>query len=295
MAAVVLSACAGPGSEQQADSAATETPEAVTASAAAISSYVGDVDEQIGQQYRTLAVHNFMRGDNAAGIIAIFNDHNQPLRLYIYPEGKLTGDQTETWIYLDSLTAKPVLLREIVATTGKVTENSFYFGNNALLQAETREAKDLTALEEAEIKPYQSPGGQDFRLQPAAVDSLAKQAISAVEADRKDLSKEANYLRKQGAAYWATGNEPGWSLAVIPNKKILFNFNYGEDKYEFPWSDAQKGNKESTEFNSRIEGHTLVAKFENKRCTDDADIAHPMTVTVTFDGKNYPGCGQSLY
>lgn len=297
IAAVVLSACAGPSTEKQAeDSVATGTPAAVTASAADISTYVGDVDEQIGQHYRMLAVHNYLRGDDAAGIVGVFNDHNQPLRLYIYPEGKQVGNQTETWLYLDSLTGKTVLLREIVVDKDKVTEHSFYFGDNTLLQAETRTAKDLTELEEAEFTPYQSAeSATDYRLKPATVDSLAKEVIRVVEADRKDLSKEANYVRKQGAAYWATGNEPGWSIAVIPNKKILFNFNYGENKYEFPCSDAQKGDRSSTEFNSKIEGHTLVAKFEDKRCTDDADITHPMTVTITFDGKTYRGCGQSLY
>ena len=297
IAAVVLSACAGPSTEKQAeDSVSTATPRAVVASTEAISSYAGDVDEKISGQYRMLAAHNYMRGDNAAGIVAVFNDNNQPLRLYIYPEGKQVGAQTETWLYLDSLTGKTVLLREIVAIKDKVTENSFYFGNDSLLQAETRAAADLTALDEAEFTAYKSPDSEtDYRLQPAAVDSLAKQVIRAAESDRKDLSSAANAVRKQGAAYWATGNEPGWSIAVIPNKKILFSFNYGENKYEFPCSAAQKGDKEAAEFTSQIEGHTLVAKFEDIRCTDDADIMHSMTVTVTFDGKTYKGCGQSLY
>lgn len=296
-AAVVLSACAGPSSEKQAAGDSTVTvPEAVTASATDIASYVGDVDEKIGAQYRTLAVHNYMHGDNAAGIVAVFNDHNQPLRVYIYPEGKQVDEQRETWLYLDSLSGKPVLLREIVTTKDSVTENSFYFGNNTLLQAETRAAKDLPSLEAAGFAPYQSATGQDnYRLRPSAVDSLVKEVLQVVEADRKDLSKEANLMRKQGAAYWGTGNEPGWSIAVIPNKKIFFNFNYGENKYEFPCNDAQKGDRETMEFNTRSDGHTLLAKFENRRCTDDADIMHPMTVTVTFDGKTYQGCGLSLY
>ena len=71
--------------------------------------------------------------------------------------------------------------------------------------------------------------------------------------------------------------------------------NYGQDKYEFPFSDAQKGDQDASEFTTAIKGHKLTAKFENKRCTDDADIKHPMTVTINLDGKIYRGCGQPLY
>lgn len=294
---VVFAACAGPSSEKEAVADSTQsTIPAVSSTPTDISTYVGNIDEKSGSDYYLLALHDFLNAENSNGIVAVFNNSGQPLRLYLYPEGDQRIKAPETWIYLDSSSGKPVLLREIVESQSNVTENSFYYSNDSVLQAETRSAADLPGLEKAVFAGYQSPAPpSDYRLQPAEISKLVEKVLTAVKADRKDLSKAANIVRKDGASHWGTGNEPGWSIAVIPHKKIILHMNYNRDKYEFPYSDAQKGDKEATEFKTTIKGHTLTAKFENKRCTDDADIKHPMTVTIQFDGKTYQGCAQSLF
>ncbi|MRG47840.1 hypothetical protein GFS24_22145 [Chitinophaga sp. SYP-B3965] len=295
--AIVFTACAGPSSEKEAVADSTQkAPAAVSSTPTDISTYVGDIDEKAGSDYCLLTLHDFLNGENSNGAVAIFNNSGQPLRLYLYPEGDQRIKAPQTWIYLDSLSGKPVMLREIVESENNVTENSFYYGNDSVLQTETRAAADLASLEKAAFTGYQSPAApSDYRLQPAEVAKLVEKVLAAVKADRKDLSKAANIVRKDGASHWGAGNEPGWSIAVIPHKKIVLHMNYDRDKYEFPISDAQKGDQEATEFSTNIKGHTLTAKFENKRCTDDADIKHPMTVTILFDGKTYQGCGQSLF
>ncbi|WP_343305308.1 hypothetical protein AAHN97_27675 [Chitinophaga niabensis] len=294
---MMLAACAGPSSEKKAETDSVQTnATAVSSTPTEISTYVGDIDEKSGSDYYLLALHDFLNGENSNGIVATFNNSGQPLRVLLYPEGDQRIKAPQTWIYLDSLSGKPVLLREIVESEKNVTENSFYYGNDSVLQSETRAAADLPSLEKAAFTAYQSPAApSDYRLQPAEVSKLVAKVLTAVKADRKDLSKGANIVRKDGASHWGTGNEPGWSIAVIPNKKIILHMNYNQDKYEFPYSDAQKGDNEATEFITTIKDHTLTAKFENKRCTDDADIKHPMTVTIRFDGKTYQGCGQSLF
>lgn len=295
--AVVFGACAGPSSEKEAvaDSSQT-TPAAVSSTPTDISTYVGDIDEKSGTDYYLLALHDFARGDNSTGVVATFNNNGKPLRIYLYPEGDQRTKAPQTWLYLDSVSGKTVLLREIVESEGNVTENSIYYGNDSVLQTETRAAADLPGLEKATFATYQSPdAANDYRLKPTEVNKLVEQVLAAVKTDRKDLSAGANTVRKDGASHWATGNEPGWNLAVIPHKKIVLQMNYGKDKYDFPFSDAQKGDQDASEFTTTIKGHTLTAKFENKRCTDDADIIHPLTVTIKFDGKTYQGCGQSLF
>lgn len=295
LAAAMLAACAGPSTEQKADSTAVQ-PAGIHANPGYISTYAGNIDEQSGSNYRMLALHDYKRGDHSIGVMGLFRDSAHAVRLYLYPEGKQPGPQTETWLYLDSANGRAVLLREIVTQDGKVTEHSFYYNNDSVLQAETRAATDLTLLEDAAFAPFQSPAPTlDFRLRPAAVDSLAQKVIRAVLEDRQDLSPAANAWRKEGASYYGVGNEPGWNVAVIPNRKIVLKTNYGKDEYQFPYGDPLKNEREATQFSSEANGHTFSVKFEQRSCTDDAGNKHPMTVTVLLDGKKFSGCGLSLY
>ena len=293
--AMLCFACAGPSAEKKKPGGDSRALSTMT-NAADISTYVGHIDEKAGTQYRMLAMHDYGQNDQSSGVVAVFTNTNRPLRVYLYPEGRGTDFSTETWIYLDSLSGKTVLLREMITSDKEVKENSFYFGQDTILHAETRAAANVSALEHAAFTPYvPSSPLTDSHLKPAQVDTLVQQVISAVRADRKDLSPAANEMRRQGASHWGTGNEPGWMLAVIPHQKIVFHTNYGQDKFEFPYADAQKGNDDATEFTTNENGHTLSVKFENKVCSDDADAVHPMTVTVKMDGKTFRGCGQSLY
>ncbi len=294
----LLAACAGPSSEKKAAEAAEDSASAATEieHTTDISAYIEGVDDYADKGGRMLTAHDFAVGDNSSGLVGIYSASGKPLRLYLYPESHQSGYATESWIYLDTLNGKPIMLREIIKETNRVRENSFYYQGNALAHSESRVAADLAALNNAEFGPYKSPYPEnDYRLKPADVNTLATQVLDAVRSQRKDLSKAANEMRLAGASHWATGNEPGWSLAIIPHEKIIFTGNYGADKFELPYTDAQKGNKDATEFSTSGNGHTLSARFEPKRCTDDAGKKHEMTVTVTVDGKELKGCGDMLY
>jgi uncharacterized membrane protein len=291
----LFTACAGPSSEKKAEEAEDSAAVSEIEHTTDISAYIENIDEHAGKT-RMLTAHDFAMGDNSAGLVALYSPTWKPLRLYLFPESQQTAVSTESWIYLDTLNGRPIVLREVVKDKNSVRENTFYYKDNNLAYSETRSAKDLAELEDAAFAPYKSTDTvSDFRLKPSDVYALATQIMEAVRAERKDLSKVANEMRLLGGSHWATGNEPGWSLAVIPQDRIIYTGNYGADKFEFPYTDAQKGDKEATEFNTKSNGHTLTAKFELKRCTDDADKKHEMTVTVTVDGKAYKGCGDLLY
>ncbi|WP_123846625.1 hypothetical protein [Chitinophaga lutea] len=291
----LFAACAGPSSEKKAEGS-DSTIAAEIEHTTDISAYIENIDDQAAKSGRMLVSHNFAMGDNSAGLVGIYSATGKPLRLYLYPESHLPVVSTESWIYLDSLNGQPMMFREIVKEKNTVRENTFYYKGNSLAYSETRSAADLAALENAAFTPYKSATpDSDFRLKPADVNTLATQVMTALNAERKDLSKVANEMRLKGASHWATGNEPGWSLAVIPHEKIIYTGNYGADVVEFPYADAQKGDKDATVFTTSVKGHTLTATFEVKRCTDDADKKHELTVTLKVDGKALRGCGDSLY
>ncbi len=287
---MLLAACSG-GADKKAD--AEEAAEA--ARITAISAYVSSIDEKAATN-KVMAAHNFVNGDNTAGLIGLYSIKDTPIRLYIFPEGPPGDSSIETWFYLDTVTVEVKMLREVITTKTGVIENTFYFDTDTLIDSESRRAKDLPSLEAAAITEYESPFGKtDYRFSAAEVNLLAERAAVALKIDRKDLSPKANELRQLGASHWAVGNEPGWHLAVIPHKKIVYTGNYGEKVIEFPAADAQKGDKDATIFTSSANGHTLTAKFDNTVCTDDGDKKYPFTVTITVDGKTYRGCGQSLF
>jgi uncharacterized membrane protein len=292
----LFAACAGPSSEKKAEEG--EAAEEQSAAVSAISNYAGSIDVKASSGSKMMAAPNFNSGDETSGVIGVFSENDTPIRLYIYPEGSQPGTDTstETWFYLDTVTVAVKVMREIITTPSGVTENSFYFEKDTLLQAETRKAPSVAALDSAEIVPYQSPYGQeDFRFSAKAMNDLAQRAAAALNVTRTDQSPGANEARKQGASYWATGNEPGWSLAIIPFKKISYTGNYGEQKIEFPPAQAEKGDNDATLFNTSANGHTLNIIFEDKVCTDDAGKKSPNTVTLKLDGKVLRGCGQSLF
>lgn len=285
----LLAACAG-GGEKKAEAEAAEASRIST-----ISAYVSSIDEKTVTN-KMMAAHNFVNGDNSAGLIGLYSGKDTPIRFYIFPEGPPGDSSIETWFYLDTVTVQVKMLRELITTPKGVTENTFYFDQDTLLGAESRSAADLPALETAAITPYDSPFGKtDYRFSAAEVNQLTQRADAALRIDRKDLSPKANEMRRQGASHWAVGNEPGWWLAVIPHKKIIYTGNYGENVIEFPAADPQKGDNDATIFTTKSGTHTLTAKFDNVVCTDDADKKHPFTVTLTVDGKTFRGCGEPLY
>lgn len=292
---VLFAACAGPSSEKKAEEG--EATDELSAAVSTISNYATSIDVKASSGNKTMAAANFNSGDNTAGVIGVFSEKNTPIRLYIYPEGPQPDTSVETWFYLDTVTVAVKLMREIITAPGGVTENSFYFEGDTLLQSETRKARDLASLDSAEIVPYESPYGRDdLRFNAQEVNDLAQRASVALTITRRDLSPGANEARRQGASHWATGNEPGWSLAIIPFKKILYTGNYGEQKIEFPPAQAEKGDNDATLFSTAsADGHKLEITFENKVCTDDAGKKSPSTVTLKLDGKTLRGCGQSLF
>ena len=100
----------------------------------------------------------------------------------------------------------------------------------------------------------------------------------------------------RGADFWATGNEPGWTLE-IDWQTILFVTNYGQDSYRFgrPDPDVDQS-RETTAYTARDGGHGITVRLTAVACTDSmSGEAFETTVQITLDGRVYQGCGQPLH
>jgi putative lipoprotein len=127
----------------------------------------------------------------------------------------------------------------------------------------------------------------------AALSLLAACATSPRAARTPSSSASAAQAeRLDDADFRAIGNEPGWHMDIANGEKILLVTDYGEHRYEFPFSkpDSSSG-RES--YDITASGHHLVAVIEQKPCNDSmSGRAFVATVTVTVDGQEYTGCGE---
>lgn len=100
--------------------------------------------------------------------------------------------------------------------------------------------------------------------------------------------------KADGASFWAVGNEPGWSLAVYPEEKLMFVADYGAKVVTTTNPGAQTdGNK--TLFNARTEANVLSVEIIAQRCEDTmSGEVRDYQVKVTHNDTLYAGCGQDL-
>ena len=112
--------------------------------------------------------------------------------------------------------------------------------------------------------------------------------------NRRRLVIEDAKLR--GIDYWATGNEPGWHLEVDAHS-LRFITNYGQNRHTFaePQPQVDQANRR-TLYKSESSGSTITVQIDGKTCQDSmSGERFESTVTVTFNGKNYHGCGLALH
>ncbi len=136
-------------------------------------------------------------------------------------------------------------------------------------------------------------GGKSRALLALALLSLLAACATSPRAARTPSStaSAAQAERLDNADFRAVGNEPGWHMDIANREKILLVTDYGDHRYEFPFSkpDSSYG-RES--YDITASGHHLVAVIEQRPCNDSmSGRAFVATVTVTVDGQEYTGCG----
>ena len=100
--------------------------------------------------------------------------------------------------------------------------------------------------------------------------------------------------RALGAALRAVGQEPAWSLTVVPGTGLTFVTDYGQRRIATPDPGAQTRGAE-TVYHAVTESVDLRIVVTEAPCTDAMSAApYPLTVVVTLGGETVTGCGRRL-
>jgi putative lipoprotein len=112
--------------------------------------------------------------------------------------------------------------------------------------------------------------------------------------DRRRSVIESAKLR--GVDFWATGNEPGWTLEIDPDSIHMIT-SYGLELFEFEKPEPridQRGRQ--TVYQAANAEHELEIMIRGEVCTDSmSGESFEVTVELTLDGVRYRGCGQALH
>jgi len=106
-----------------------------------------------------------------------------------------------------------------------------------------------------------------------------------------NLARTEGRCQQQGGneeSWRASGNEPGWLLAVGPEVVVLKRL--GQPDVNVPGTPIVRDGG-VVRFESRTEASWLKARFENKVCNDTmADAVFGWTATVEINGQTLKGC-----
>ena len=112
-----------------------------------------------------------------------------------------------------------------------------------------------------------------------------------VRASGLNLARTEGRCQQQGGneeSWRASGNEPGWLLAVGPEVVVLKRL--GQPDVNVPGTPISRENG-IARFEARTEASRLKARFENKVCHDTmADAVFGWTATVEINGQTLKGC-----
>lgn len=119
-------------------------------------------------------------------------------------------------------------------------------------------------------------------LQRAAADTPAQPATNKREA------------KEEGASFWAAGNEPGWHLAIYPERRLVFVWDEGDSSMTTPNPGAKTEGTETIYMVSTETG-ALKVEISEQECEDVmSGEAFRYQVKVTRNSTLYGGCGQDL-
>lgn len=119
-------------------------------------------------------------------------------------------------------------------------------------------------------------------LERVASDAQAKPAANKAQA------------KADGANFWAAGNEPGWHLAIYPEERLVFVWDYGNSNMTTPNPGAKTEGPE-TIYMASTETGALKVEISEQECEDVmSGEASDYKVKVTRNNTLYSGCGQDL-
>ena len=106
---------------------------------------------------------------------------------------------------------------------------------------------------------------------------------------------ERRAARARGAAFRAVGQEPGWTVEVVPGETLTAVLDYGERTIELPAPDVTPLDGGARGYQAEGDGVVVQLVIEPLVCFDSmSGHVHPETATLAVDGQRYHGCGAPL-
>lgn len=155
--------------------------------------------------------------------------------------------------------------------------------------------------------------GQEHVLQSVATDESPHYAGESLEAwkmedrflvllgsRRYECALDETIMRaiERGVDYRAVGQEPGWLLEIIRDKKIVLQYDYGGETVELPYGRPQPGEGSKT-YEIESGEQELVVRVAVAPCHDAmSGQPYPDTVSVHYRDetleRELQGCGRPL-
>lgn len=122
-------------------------------------------------------------------------------------------------------------------------------------------------------------------------DTIATADISTSKLDAvEELAKDPAPEKTSGKLLMkASGAEPGW-FAEFYDHKLRAVLNYGKDSILLEQAFDGLTNPEGYSLYTK----EVSVKIVNKPCTNAAGDQLPRTVTISYHGKSYTGCGELI-
>lgn len=113
---------------------------------------------------------------------------------------------------------------------------------------------------------------------------------------RRQESSSLQEARARGVDFRAVGQEPGWVVELKEGDQITAVLDYGATSLMLPTPSAGTAEDGTVTYDTSTDTDHLLLSIKDKICIDSmSGEAHPSTVQLMVNDKDYQGCGNWLH
>ena len=113
---------------------------------------------------------------------------------------------------------------------------------------------------------------------------------------RRRESSSLQEARARGVDFRAIGQEPGWVVELKEGDQITAVLDYGATSLMLPAPRSDTAEDGTVTYDTSTDTDHLLLSIKDKICVDSmSGEAHPATVELMVNDRNYQGCGNWLY
>jgi putative lipoprotein len=159
-------------------------------------------------------------------------------------------------------------------------------------------------LPEYTVRLPHVPSGSGARYTDGTITFWTRGDEAVLElGDGGTVSCRQNRLRSRieasklaGNDFWASGNEPGWTLEIGPEQSALVT-DYGQTRHVFPTPVPTTDEvARRTDYRASSDGTAIVIRITGEPCQDSmSGESFEVTVEIQLGDQTLYGCGQALH